>query len=91
MQVGCTRKKEAVLEKGGGGGGGVEKFKACLVAKGYSQKHRVNYDEIFVPMVRHTSIRTMFSLVVYFNMELEQMDVKTTFLHGELEETIYMV
>ena len=42
-------------------------------------------------MVRHTSIRTMLSLVVYFHMELEQMDVKTNFLHGELEETVYMV
>ena len=42
-------------------------------------------------MARHTSIRTMLSLVVHFDMELEQMDVKTTFLHGELEETVYMV
>ena len=45
----------------------------------------------FSPMVRHTSIKTVLSLVVYFDMELEQMDVKTTFLHGELEETVYMV
>ena len=48
-------------------------------------------DEIFSPMIRHASIRTMLSLVVHFDMELEQMDVKTTFLHGELEETMYMV
>ena len=45
----------------------------------------------FSLVVRHTSIRTVLSLVAYFDMELEQMDVKTTFLHGELEETIYMV
>ena len=45
----------------------------------------------FSPMVRHTSIRTVLSLVAYFDMELEKMDVKTTFLHGELEETIYMI
>ena len=42
-------------------------------------------------MVRHTSIKTVLSLVTYFDMELEQMDVKTAFLHGELEETIYRV
>ena len=42
-------------------------------------------------MVRHTSTRTVLSLVVYFDMKLEKMDVKTNFLHGELEETVYMV
>ena len=42
-------------------------------------------------MVRHNSIRTMLSLVTYFDMELEKMDVKTTFLHGGLEKTVYMV
>ena len=45
----------------------------------------------FSPVVKHTSIRTMLSLVAYFDMELEHMDIKTTFLHGELEETVYMV
>ena len=79
------KKKKTVSENEG------ENFKACLVEKGYSQKHGVNYDEIFSPVVRHTSIRTMFSFTAYFEMELEQMDVKTTFLHGELEETVYMV
>ena len=42
-------------------------------------------------MVKHTSIRTVLSLIAYLDMELEQMNVKTTFLHGELEETVYMV
>ena len=42
-------------------------------------------------MVRHTSIRTVLSLVAYFDMELEQMDVKIAFFHGELKDTIYMV
>ena len=45
----------------------------------------------FFLMVKHTSIRTVLSLVAYFDMELEQMDVKTAFLHDELEETVYMV
>ena len=84
--IGCKwvykkKKKEAILENEG------EKFKAHIVEKAYSHKHKVNYDEIFSPVVRHTSIRTVLILVAYFDMELEQMDVKTAFLHGELEET----
>ena len=42
-------------------------------------------------MVRHTSIRIVLGLVAHFDMQLEQMDVKTTFLHGDLEELVYMV
>ena len=42
-------------------------------------------------MIRYTSIRTMLSLVAHFDMELEHMDVKTTFLHGELEKAVYTV
>src|SRR4051812_10294751 len=79
------RKKEAVAEKKG------EKFKARLVAKGYSQRQGEDYDEIFSPVVRHTSIRVVLALVAHADMELEQMDVKTAFLHEDLEEQIYMV
>src|ERR1044072_4488089 len=50
----------------------------------------VDYDEIFSPVVRHTSIRALLALVACLDMILEQMDVKTTFLHGNLEEQIYM-
>ena len=42
-------------------------------------------------MVRHTSIRIVLDLVAHFDMQLEQMDVKTAFLHGDLEELVYMV
>lgn len=50
----------------------------------------VGYNEIFAPVVKHVSIRIMLSFVVNFDAELEQMDVKTTFLHRNLDETIYM-
>ena len=42
-------------------------------------------------MVRHTSIRTVLGLVAHFDMQLEQVDVKTSFLHGDLEDLVYMV
>jgi len=61
-----------------------------LVAKGYAQKEDIDYNEIFSPVVKHTSIRMLLAIVVQFDLELEQMDVKTTFLRGELEEKIYM-
>ena len=44
----------------------------------------------FSPVVRHTSIRVLLAFVTLFDLELEQLDVKTAFLHGELEEKIYM-
>ena len=66
------------------------KYKARVVAKGYSQKEGVDYNEIFSPVVRHTSIRVLLALVAALDMELEQLDVKTAFLHGHLEVEIYM-
>lgn len=71
---------------------GVEapRFKAKLVAKGYSQKEGIDYQEIFSLVVKHVSIRLLLNAVVHFDMELQQMDVKTSFFHGYVEETIYM-
>lgn len=78
------RKKEAQSDKEG------EKFKAKLVAKGFSQREGIDYNEIFSPVVKHTSIRLILSIVASQDMELEQLDVKTAFLHSDLEEKIYM-
>lgn len=60
------------------------------MAKGYSQKEEIDYQEIFSPVVKHVSIRLMLSMVVDKDLELEQLYVMTTFLHGEIEEDIYM-
>ncbi|WVZ91577.1 hypothetical protein U9M48_037728 [Paspalum notatum var. saurae] len=66
------------------------RFKARLVAKGYSQIPGIDFNDIFSPVVKHSSIRMLLSLVAMHDYELEQLDVKTAFLHGELDETIYM-
>ena len=70
--------------------GKVEKYKARLVAKGYSQVPRIDFGDIFSPVAKVTSIRLFLSVSTAFDFEVEQMDVKTTFLHGDLEEGIYM-
>lgn len=70
--------------------GKVEKHKAWLVAKGYSQVSGIAFGDIFSPVAKVTYIRLLLSVVVSFDFEVEQMDVKTTFLHGDLEEEIYM-
>ena len=70
--------------------GKVEKYKARLVAKGYSQVEGIDFGEIFSSVAKLTSISFLLSVVVAFDFELEHMDVKTTSLHGDLEEEIYM-
>jgi hypothetical protein len=82
VQIGVQEKGNSIKKKG-------EKFKAHLVAKGYSQHKGVDYDKIFFSVVRHTSIRAVLALVAHYDMVLEQMDVKTGFLHCDLEEQIY--
>ena len=70
--------------------GGKKRYEARLVVKGFAQKKGIYFDEIFSPVVKMTSIRTILSLVVIEDLHLEQLDVKKTFLHGDLEETIYI-
>eukprot|EP00253_Pinus_taeda_P003602 PITA_03602 len=70
--------------------GGKQRYKARLVVKGFAQKKGIDFDEIFSLIVKMTSIRTILCLVVVEYLHLQQLDVKTTFLHGDLEKEIYM-
>jgi len=65
-------------------------YKTRLVAKSYSQREGVDFNEVFFLVVKHTSICVLLLMITWFDLELGQPDVKTTFLHGELEEQIYM-
>ena len=71
--------------------GQVEKYKARFVAKGFTQREGVDFVETFSPVAKFTSIRIFSALTAYYDLELHQMDVKTTFLNGHLEEEIYML
>ena len=70
--------------------GSIERYKARLVAKGFTQKEGVDFNETFSPVSTKDAFRLIMALVAHHDMELHQMDVKTAFLNGELEEEIYM-
>ena len=69
----------------------VERYRARMVVKGYAQKEGIDFNEIFSPVVRLTTVRVVLAMCAMFDLHLEQLDVKTAFLHGELEEEIYML
>ncbi|KAD5961373.1 hypothetical protein E3N88_12846 [Mikania micrantha] len=66
------------------------RYKARLVVKGFSQRKGIDFDEIFSPVVKMSSIRVILGLAASLELEVEQMDVKTAFLHGDLDKEIYM-
>ena len=64
--------------------------KAHLVAKGFAQREGIDHNETFSPVSSKDSLIIIMALVPHFDLELHQMDVKTAFLNGEIDETIYM-
>ena len=70
--------------------GSIEKYKARFVARGFTKKEGIDYDETFAPVARYTTIKTIISCAAVFRWKLHQMDVKIAFLNGKIDEEVYI-
>ena len=70
--------------------GSLSKYKSRLVAQGYSQKQGIDYTEVFAPVVKHESLRTLLAIANQFDMDVHQMDVNSAYLNGDIDADIYM-
>ena len=66
------------------------RLKARLVARGFSQVQGIDFNDTFAPMLKVVPLRLIFAISVGLNLELHHLDIETTFLHGDLNEYIYM-
>ena len=86
VPIGC----KWIFKRKIGADGKVETYKARLVAKGFRHREGVDYEETFSPVAMLKSIRTLLAIAAHYDYEVWQMDVKTAFLNGRIEEDIFM-
>jgi hypothetical protein len=70
--------------------GSVDRYKACLVAKGFRQHYGIDYEDTFSPVVKIATVRLVLSLAIFRGWCLRQLEVQNAFLHGVLEKEVYM-
>lgn len=68
----------------------VVRYKARIVAQGFTQCYGIDYDEVFAPVTKHTTLRVLLSLAAKKGMMLKHFDVRTAYLYGDIDEEIYM-
>ena len=68
----------------------IDRYKARLVVRGFTQKEGIDFNETFAPVAKYSSLRILFAHATALGQKVLQLDIKTAFLYGELDETIYM-
>lgn len=71
--------------------GNIDRYKARLVARGFTQRYGIDFTETFSPVAKFDSIRTLLSIVAVDDLDMVQFDVRTAFLHGKIDEELYMI
>ena len=86
IPIGC----KWIFKRKIGADGKVDTYKAWLVVKGFRQREGIDYEETFSPVAMLKSIRILLAIAAHYDYEVWQIDVKTTFLNGYIEENIFM-